>query len=101
MTEALDRPTIAMFTNRVGDKFRVRIDEEKILEVRLIEATPLPVATNRDDLPIRKDPFSLVLKGSAEHPLQQRMYTVEHEALGSVGMFVVPIGFGEYEVIFN
>ena len=95
------RPSRTVFEPHIGRPFRVRVDGHRVIELTLVEATDLPPATHRDDLPIRNDPFSLVFRGDADAQLEQRMYVVEHEATGPMDMFLVPIGFGDYEAVFN
>ncbi len=97
----MPRATRTLFAPHIGRSFRVRIDGRRAIELTLVEASELSRATTRDDLPIRNDPFSLVFRGDADDPLEQRMYVVEHEATGPVEMFLVPIGFGDYEAVFN
>jgi hypothetical protein len=50
-------------------------------------------------------PFSLVFRGPRDAPLAQMTYDVEHEELGGLTLFMVPIGpDGKgmlYEVVFN
>jgi hypothetical protein len=50
-------------------------------------------------------PFSLTFRGPKESFLPQRTYRVEHPALGSLDIFIVPIGLDpsgyRYEAVFN
>jgi hypothetical protein len=46
-------------------------------------------------------PFSLVFTGGPEPPLPQRTYRVEHERLGAMEIFLVPIAPGRYEAVFT
>jgi hypothetical protein len=53
----------------------------------------------------RRAPFSVLFRGPAARPLPQGIYRVEHERLGALDIFIVPIGpdgggMG-YEAIFN
>ena len=49
--------------------------------------------------------FSLVFRGPHEPELDQRIYTLNHESLGSIELFLVPIGAPKrgrlYEAYFN
>jgi hypothetical protein len=49
--------------------------------------------------------FSLVFRGGPDPPLQQRIYCLEHEQLGALDLFLVPLGpdaAGQrYEAVFN
>ena len=49
--------------------------------------------------------FSLLFDGPAEYPLQQRIYRLEHDQLGQIELFLVPVGRDKevfhYEAVFN
>lgn len=49
-------------------------------------------------------PFTLTFRGPADPPLPQATYQLDHESLGSHGIFLVPIARGEdgssYEAVF-
>jgi hypothetical protein len=54
----------------------------------------------------RENPFSLDFTGAADRPLGQGLYELSHPVLGTVAIFVVPLGPGpdgrpRYEAIFN
>jgi len=101
MSRKLDSLSIAIFEPLLDSDFVLHLDSEHTVNAKLIEVTPLPPATTREDLPIRKDPFSLVFKVVADVEFDQGTYRLEHESNGIMEMFFVPIGFGEYESIFN
>ena len=46
-------------------------------------------------------PFSLVFRGGPSPPLPQRIYRVEHELLGAIEIFLVPIAADSYEAVFT
>jgi hypothetical protein len=52
-----------------------------------------------------REPFALVFRGSAERVLAQGTHALEHDALGTLEIFLVPIGpDGEgmrYEAVFS
>jgi len=60
-----------------------------------------------DELPGRGECFSLLFRGEAGEPaLEQRNHDVEHPALGTFPLFLVPVGPGEdgrqrFEAIVN
>lgn len=101
MDDIPDRPTADMFEPLLDSQFSVQIDPQAVAQARLISVTRLPPATTREDLPIRKDPFSLVFKVTNQVEFDQRIYSVQHESNGTVEMFLVPVGFAEYQAIFN
>jgi hypothetical protein len=49
--------------------------------------------------------FSLLFRGPADEPLPQSTYPLAHPAIGSVPIFIVPVGSDaqgmQYEAIFN
>ncbi len=49
--------------------------------------------------------FSLLFHGPVEYPLQQRIYRLEHNQLGILELFLVPVGRDKkayhYEAVFN
>ena len=101
MTKITSELAQAMFDPLVGATFHIVTGDHQTVSVELIESTALTPQTTRDDLPIRADPFSLVFKGDRDMTMAQQIYEVRHPDLGSFELFLVPIGFGEYEAVFN
>ena len=64
-------------------------------EVELVEVTEI----SRE--PGGRAPFSLVFKGGPKPPLEQRIYRVEHDELGELDIFLVPIAVDQYEAVFT
>jgi hypothetical protein len=89
------------FFERVGEEFRVAAGEG-IAVLVLTEVTDL--ARPESPSPRRK-PFSLIFRGPASPVLPQRIWPLEHAALGKLEIFIVPIGPDDsgmrYEAIFN
>lgn len=96
--------TVETFTERMGDRFRVSIDEATALDVELIDAATAASGSTLET-PGKRTPFSLVFRGPPEPVLPQRIYRFEHEVLGAFEIFVVPIGRDEdgvrYEAVFT
>lgn len=96
----LETFTHATFAERLGDSFHIHLQEALPLEVRLIEAQELGGGGGG-----RRTPFSLVFRGPLRPVLPQRIYRIEHEAMGNFELFLVPIGpDGEgmrYEAVFT
>jgi hypothetical protein len=94
-------PDLAAWSPCVGDAFRLQLDEGQSVDLELIEATALEPARGAP----RQDPFSLVFRGPANVQLAQTTYRLQHEGMGEVPVFLVPIGADEegtfYEAIFN
>jgi len=90
------------FTRHLNTKFNVRLSEEQTLPLELEEVQPFPTLTHaRGDM----ERFSLFFRGPADVPLTQRIYRVEHEAMGGMDIFLVPVaqdaaGF-RYEAVYS
>ena len=101
-----DLPDKSSFEERLDEPFRVYPEAGNPLEMKLIEVTSLgpksvaPSATQ--DL---RDSFSIVFRGPADRPLEQRIYRMAHDSLSSFEIFLVPIGPDQeglcYEAVFN
>ena len=89
----LDQVTVAEFSGCLGSTFSVYSGGALgIIPVELIEATGLgsgglPYADG-----VRREPFSLIFRGSRMLPLSQGNYPVKHDKLGAFALFLVPIG---------
>ena len=102
---AMDLTTarLADFARWLGTEFRVADDSGEEVALELVEAKSLPP---RRDAP-RPESFSLIFRGSPGRPLDQRIHTMEHDQLGRLGLFLVPIGPGSdgggpyFQAIFN
>ena len=94
-------PDLATLSPCVGDVFRLQLEGDERVELELMEAKALPAARGAP----RQDPFSLVFRGPATYRVRQAMYTLEHDGIGELPVFLVPIGAEEggtlYEAIFN
>ena len=87
------------FEKLIGEEFSL-LSEDQPVRLKLTHVSRLQPATNRADLGIRQDPFSLLFKELTDFQPPQKTYTVESES-GTVDLFLVRVGFGEYEAIFN
>ena len=101
MLESLE---VTTFTGRVGELFRVVIDDTTTLATRLIEVTPAP-GTDGATRAGRRTPFSLVFRSAPGATLPQCIYRLHHDGLGTLDLFLVPIGPAEegmrYEAVFS
>ncbi|MGI9518343.1 MAG: DUF6916 family protein [Pirellulaceae bacterium] len=99
MNHPIDLFNSSLFRPRSGDTFFMRNDAQTV-KMQLTEVEDLPPATRRPDLSIRQEPFSLIFK-SDDASLEQGTWQVTHAEIETVEMFLVPVGFGEYQVIYN
>jgi len=86
---------MADFVALRGDWFRIAADDAPPFDAELVEVTEIA----RE--PGGRSPFSLVFKGGPSPPLPQRVYRVEHERLGAIEIFLVPIAADSYEAVFT
>ena len=96
---------LSMFSKHVGDTFRLRVDEENELDIRLIEAVSMDQKSDGEP-----NQFSILFldpSGTEENYLTQAIYRLEHSEMGQLDLFLVPIGPGangtgiQYESVFN
>jgi hypothetical protein len=91
--------TAATFTPLLNGHFRISPDDAPSFEVELIQ-----VAEAGHQGP-RRTQFSLLFRGGPEQPLPQRIYRVEHDDLGALDLFLVPLGPDDvgqrYEAVFT
>jgi hypothetical protein len=101
----LDTLTVAMFAECLGTTFRIRTEPEVVLEIVLLEANALTARGGSRGGAMRREPFSLIFRGPRGPWLPQRIHRLEHDKLGTLDIFLVPIGPDEqgmrYEAIFN
>ncbi len=90
------------FAENLNTKFRVRAEAPRPVELELVEVkgyNALP--TERGGM----QRFSLYFYGPDDIFVPQATYTFDHERMGALDLFIVPIGRDErgfrYEVVFN
>jgi hypothetical protein len=87
--------TIDDFRPLLGDRFRIAPDGAEPFEVELVEVTEISRESGG------RAPFSLVFQGGPNPPVEQRIYRVEHDGLGELDVFLVPIAIDRYEAVFT
>ena len=79
-------------------KFRLLAGDSGAVELELVEVGQLQSTT-------RQESFAIQFRGPAAFVLPQRTYPLEHAALGTLEIFLVPIRRDEqgvyYEAVFN
>jgi hypothetical protein len=92
--------TPSSFESLLGTPFRIHFGGATPLEVALYE-----VARHETHPGPRQEPFSAYFRGPRQPILPQQIYKVEHEGLGTLDIFLVPIGPDaegmRYEAVFN
>jgi hypothetical protein len=101
----LDRLTASDFEPAVGETFALDAGETGSLEMTLLEARlhdPDGPAQHPDGT---RAPFTVLFRGPAQPLLPQRIYHVEHESVGAMEIFIVPVGQDgsgtTYEAVFG
>lgn len=89
---ALDELTVDDFKSAVGTKFSLGEDYGSNVELEVVgaqEHTPedAPEAEAR-----KRAPFSVDLRGPLEPVLAQQTYPLVHSDLGTLEIFIVPVG---------
>ena len=85
-----DAKDVSIFAPLVGSHFQIEIDKARVVAAKLVEA-----AGSGDKS------FSLLFSVADGIDLPQRTYRVSHEELGEVDLFMVPLGGGKLESVFN
>jgi hypothetical protein len=92
------------FVDCIGDPFRIAFSDGEV-ELSLAEANSI-VAGHSEPEAEQRQPFSLIFRGGPpDRYLPQSTYALEHAALGTLPMFLVPLGPDKqgmrYEAIFT
>jgi hypothetical protein len=87
----LETLTADDFAELRGERFRIASQ----FDAELVDVTEIA----RE--PGGRAPFSLVFRGGPDPPLPQRIYRVEHDELGAIEIFLVPIAADRYEAVFT
>jgi len=98
----LDAATAETFKPHVGDIFKMLVDEAVAVDARLVEVKQAEWAFSPER---RRTPFSLYFQTAAQQVWPQRIYRLQHPALGDVEIFLVPTARNAegvlYEAVFN
>jgi hypothetical protein len=76
------------FSGKVGEVFAISEPGVPAIPLSLTEAEPL----NGSGVPGGRPPFSLLFHAHDPRVLPQRLYRLEHQELGVLTIFLVPIG---------
>jgi hypothetical protein len=87
----LEALTVSDFEPLLHQRFRIADS----FDADLVGITEIP----RE--PGGRGPFSLVFAGGPTPPLPQGIYAVEHDDLGAIDIFLVPIAPDRYEAVFT
>lgn len=95
----LDTLTRTSFEPHMDTTFRLHHEDLGAVDLELVEAT------DRTPERFEGEQFSLIFKGPPDTYLPQQIYALEHEAMGRLNLFLVPVdqrkdGY-RYEAFFN
>jgi hypothetical protein len=97
----LSELTHETFGKELGSPFQLNWGAAAPLRLELVAATEFA----RASVGTRRTPFSLLFRGPRQPVLPQKTYPLEHDRLGRLEIFLVPIGpEGEamrYEAVFT
>ena len=98
----LDRLESADFAQRIHDVFCIPVTDAQPISLELAAVTDL----GPKQLPGGRSPFALLFLGPvSDRYLRQGAYPLHHDTLGSLDLFIVPLGPQagrmRYEAVFN
>lgn len=92
------------FSQYINTKFRLNIDRAEPIELELIEVKSYANKNKPGEQP-GMERFSLFFRGPLDNFLKQGTYSLSHERMGSLDIFLVPLSREEtgysYEAVFN
>jgi len=104
----LNKLTSADFSPHLNQTFKIHYHSTKILEARLVlEVELIEVTDYAGKLmgPSKRRPFTILFRAPKDTILPQAVYKLEHDKMGTVELFLVPIMPDEkgslYESVFN
>ena len=102
-----DQLHVSDFTGVLNSNFRVIRDSGEVVDVELIEVEVIGERHRLDSQGKVEPAFSLIFLGPMDRLLSQGIHQFEHPTLGSLAIFIVPIGPTRdrvglrYQAIFN
>ncbi|MBV9880851.1 MAG: hypothetical protein JO180_10175 [Gemmatirosa sp.] len=106
----LDTLTADTFAPHVGEPFRLSVDgDHPPYAARLLSVTrasdAVPESRPARLGPVVRHPFNIVLHVATASVLPQRIYRLEHDAIGALDLFLVPVARDaegvHYEAVFG
>jgi hypothetical protein len=86
------------FAENLNTKFRIPVQGGSAAELELVEVVETMATPSRQQ-------FSVFFRGPLDYMLPQAIYRMEHEKMGTIDLFIVPIGKEpdgfHYEAVFN
>jgi len=99
---ALDQLREEDFARRRGERFRLRLPSGEALGLELVEVAGHPYLPPG---PGRRRGFTVTFRSDRPGHLPQAIYPVEHDEMGTMELFLVPLGPRDggmcYDAVFN
>ena len=90
-----------LLAENLNTMFSLQLDSNTNCELELAEVIALPYKNNNGT----QEPTSLLFRYTQDHQLQQGIYKLQHEKLGTLEIFLVPQSsdqnFNYMEAVFN
>jgi hypothetical protein len=90
--------THAVFATSLNSNFEVILEKSRALRLKLSEVSDLLESPTQQR-------FSVIFRGPQSRFLPQGLYKMKHKKIGTVDLFIVPVGVDEegfsYEAVFN
>lgn len=80
------------FAPAVGETFVIDAGEAGQFDLELVESRLHDPDAPAQDASGARAPFTLLFRGPAEPLLPQGIYRLEHQSIGALEIFIVPIG---------
>jgi hypothetical protein len=88
------------FQPHVHSTFQMRIGDGRSIALELLSVSGLPTTPHA-----KRAPFALMFRSKERQAFSQQIYTLSHEQLGELEIFLVPLGPDEigmvYQAVFN
>jgi hypothetical protein len=100
----LEKLTAEDFTQFLDEKFAIQLDQTEdggnvqVLSLTLVEVSSLGDAPRDSE---NRQPFSILFLGPNEPILQQKIYTLRHEKMRELPLFLVPLGPRDQGIIYE
>jgi hypothetical protein len=93
------------FAPYLNQSFRIHVESAEPLQAELVEVTEKGSEVAGEKESSERKTFSVVFRCVKDKQFVQKIYSVEHDKMGSLELFLVPIGPDEkgmlYEAVFN
>ena len=97
----LDKLKSTDFSAHLKQTFQIQLESGEALAVELVEVKELGQNRAGLDGASSSRAFSIVFQAAQEALLPQKIYRVEHEKMGMLDLFLVPVGPKQYEALFT